>query len=64
MDSEKEAHFISKAPQLASQEYTAIQQYLNMTGRPHRTYNHVPHPPYSLVLPPAAKQLRQITLAD
>ncbi|KAJ3926077.1 MAG: hypothetical protein NXY57DRAFT_906240 [Lentinula lateritia] len=51
------AKFLFEAPDLRPQEY----QYLHQIGRPFRTYTDIPHPEYSLVLPPAAKRVLNIT---
>ncbi len=62
VDSNEQALLLAKAPALSTEEYTAIQQYLNSTGRPHSSYKEVPHPEFALVLPPAAERLREFVL--
>ncbi|KAJ3831515.1 hypothetical protein F5878DRAFT_674690, partial [Lentinula raphanica] len=59
-DQECEA-FLAKATPLSPQEYVVLLQYLNQIGRPYRAYTNMPHPEYSLVLPPAAKTLKEFT---
>ncbi|KAJ4479708.1 hypothetical protein C8J55DRAFT_429196 [Lentinula edodes] len=55
------AKFLFEAPDLRPQEYVILQQYLHQIGRPFRTYTDIPHPEYSLVLPPAAKRALNIS---
>ncbi|KAJ3912821.1 hypothetical protein F5877DRAFT_93433 [Lentinula edodes] len=55
------ANFLFEAPDLGPQEYVILQQYLHQIGRPFRTYTDIPHPEYSLVLPPAAKRVLNIS---
>ncbi|KAJ3796506.1 hypothetical protein GGU11DRAFT_817043 [Lentinula aff. detonsa] len=58
------AELLSKAPNLSPQEYVILQQYLHQIGRPFRTYTDIPHPEYSLVLPPVAKRPLDITAGE
>ncbi|KAJ3764907.1 hypothetical protein FB446DRAFT_656003, partial [Lentinula raphanica] len=56
--------FLTKATPLSPQEYVVLLQYLNQIGRPYRAYTNMPHPEYSLVLPPAAKQLKEFNIRE
>ena len=58
------AEILKKAPMLPGEQYAALLQYLQYTGRQYRDYRLLPHPPNALILPPRAELPLQMHRGD
>jgi hypothetical protein len=58
------AEILKKAPVLPSEQYAALLQYLQLTGRQYRDFRELPHPPNALILPPRAELPLQMHRGD
>jgi hypothetical protein len=58
------AAILKNALILPLEQYTALLQYLQFTGRQYRNYRQLPHPPNSLILPPRAELPLQMHRGD
>ena len=58
------AAILKNAPILPPEQYIALLQYLQVTGRQYRDYRQLPHPPNTLILPPRAEPPLQMHRGD
>jgi len=55
---------LKNTPILPPEQYIALLQYLQFTGRQYRDYHQLPHPPNTLILPPRAELPLQMHRGD
>lgn len=62
LNSAETSAIVASGKDLSDVHYNLILQYLRSSGQPWRHFEHIPHPPGSLVLPPRARQPYEFTL--
>ncbi|KAK7058235.1 hypothetical protein R3P38DRAFT_2496785 [Favolaschia claudopus] len=62
LDGPELAEYLDEAPLMSEEEYSAIQEYLDSTGRQYRSWKAVPHPENAFILPPRARRPLQFDL--